>query len=373
MHTNSSSPYSRILILGSLPTECQWLQQILTTNGYAVSIAEPDGQLEQAPFDLVILHAILPDLRHRALIQQIRQQQMASFIPVLLITANDSLSLLRSLETEANDFMAAPAEPNHLLNRVQVLLKWKQLMEELIQLNQQREDFVACLLHDLRSPLSATNQVLRQMLQGVFGNTLPELELVLNQIAENNQSLILMVETLLDSYRYETGQQSLNFLPVDLAALSQQIVDQMSPLATQKGLALTLHLEVEPGQEPPVMIVLGDHTALYRLLLNLISNAIQYTESGSIEVRLYSSVSTQPSTREQITIEVADTGSGIPTEGMETIFERFQQSSAARRGYGLGLYLSKQIVESHQGSLTVRVNQGRGSVFTIRLPTRPTN
>ena len=211
----------------------------------------------------MILHAILPDLRHRALIQQIRQQQTASFIPVLLIAANDSLSLLRSLETEANDFMEAPAEPNQLLNRVQVLLKWKQLIEELIQLNQQREDFVACLLHDLRSPLSATNQVLRQMLQGVFGSTLPELELVLNQVEENNQNLIQMVETLLDSYRYEAGQQFLNFLPIDLTELSQQIVDQMSPLATQKGLALTLHLEVKPGQEPPVMIVLGDsHSTL---------------------------------------------------------------------------------------------------------------
>ena len=109
-------------------------------------------------------------------------------------------------------------------------------------------------------------------------------------------------------------------------------------------------------------------TALYRLLLNLISNAIQYTESGSIEVQLYSSTSTQPSPREQVTIEVVDTGSGIPAERMETIFERFQQTSAAGRGYGLGLYLSKQIVESHQGNLTVRANQGRGSVFTVRLP-----
>lgn len=315
--------------------------------------------------DLIILRASISNLDLNALIQQIRQQQISSFIPILLVTSDDRSELR---EIEANDFIQTPIQPEVLLHRVQVLLRWKQLIDELIQSNQQREEFVAYLVHDLRSPLSATNQVLRQILQGVFGNTLLELQVVLDQIVNSNQTLIQIVETLLNTYQYETGQQSSNFLPIDLVELSQQVVNEMLPLAHQKGLLLTLRLE-EPRDSS--IMVWGDRLELYRLLVNLISNAIQYTESGSIEVRLNSLLSRDTSESEQVMIEVEDTGVGIPTENLETVFDRFQQGGVRQQGYGLGLYLCDQIVKAHQGSIAVRSDRGRGSVFTVYLPAHP--
>lgn len=340
------------------------IQTILIESGHEVSATDlRTGPLERDPLDLVILNASISNPNLNPLIQQIRQQQLSSFIPILLVTSND-LSELR--EIEANDFIQIPIQPEFLLHRVQVLLRWKQLIDDLIQSNQRREEFVACLVHDLRSPISATNQVLRQILQGVFGNTLLELQEVLEQIVNSNQTLIQIVETLLSTYQYEMGQQPSNSLPVNFVELSRQVVNEMTPLAHQKGLPLTLRVEEQRGS---MFSVKGDRLALYRLLINLISNAIQYTESGSIEIRLNSLNSRDLSESEQVMIEVEDTGVGIPAEKLETVFDRFQRGGVRQQGYGLGLYLCRQIVKAHQGTIAVRSERGRGSVFTIYLPT----
>ena len=362
MRTNFPS-VSRILLIGFSLEEYDQIHTILIEAGYEVLVVELGTEPhKQDQLDLVILRASISNLDLNALIQQVRQQHISSFIPILLVTSEERFELR---DLEVNDFIPTPIQPEFLLHRVQVLLKWKQLIDELIQRNQQREEFVAFLVHDLRSPLSATNQVLRQILQGVFGSTLLELQEVLDQIVNSNQTLIQIVETLLNTYQYENGQQSSNLLPGEVLEWSQQVVDEMSPGAKQKGLLLTLRLE---EQRDSAIAVRGDRLALYRLLTNLISNAIQYTESGTIEVRLTSLSSRDASESRQVMIEVEDTGIGIPAENLETVFNRFQRGGGQQQGYGLGLYLCRQIVKAHQGSIAVRSARGRGSIFTVHLP-----
>jgi signal transduction histidine kinase len=108
---------------------------------------------------------------------------------------------------------------------------------------------------------------------------------------------------------------------------------------------------------------MGDRLELHRLFTNLIGNAIKFTESGSINIRL--NTQTQSNT---INIKIADTGMGIPPEEIETLFERFRQGSHKTSGSGLGLYLSRRIVEAHQGNILVNSELGKGSVFNISLP-----
>jgi two-component system, sensor histidine kinase and response regulator len=368
MPTNFQFLNSQILVIGDSSEECDRIQSILASAGYRVSVVlcNPDS-MDQIQPDLLILSAALPHTDQSALIQHIRQHT-ALYIPILCITSEEPSKWVCGMGIEANDFIEMPVEPTGLLNRVQILLQWKDFIDELIQGNQQRENFFAYLVHDLRTPLNATNQVLQQILQGIFGSTLLELQAVLNQITESNQALIQMVETLLDSYQYESGERSLHFLPVNLVALSQQVVNALSPLAHQKGLSLALSLVTIQELGSSELVVLGDRLELYRLLVNLIGNAIQHTETGSVEVRLFPPTRGDIPGDEQILIEIEDTGVGISAEELATVFDRFQPGRSRGRGYGLGLYLANQIVKAHQGTLVVRSELGRGSVFTICLP-----
>jgi signal transduction histidine kinase len=125
---------------------------------------------------------------------------------------------------------------------------------------------------------------------------------------------------------------------------------------------------------------MGDRLELHRLFTNLVGNAIKFTDSGSVNIRITSVLSSDksrnfefslPSTiGDYITIEVADTGSGIPSEEQATLFERFRQGSHKSSGSGLGLYLSRRIVEAHQGIILVNSELGKGSVFIVLLPLR---
>ena len=120
---------------------------------------------------------------------------------------------------------------------------------------------------------------------------------------------------------------------------------------------------------------MGDRLELHRLFTNLIGNAIKFTDAGSVTIRLIPDYRLLQRLLAQINnpfptlmIEIKDTGQGIPTEEQATLFERFRQGSHKRSGSGLGLYLSRRIVEAHKGTIEVKSELGKGSVFLVRLP-----
>ncbi|WP_369750688.1 sensor histidine kinase [Anabaena sp. PCC 7108] len=123
---------------------------------------------------------------------------------------------------------------------------------------------------------------------------------------------------------------------------------------------LTLNAKLNNIQ-PSAVKVRGDRIELHRLLINLVGNAIRFTDAGSVEIRL-------SSTFQGVTIEVEDTGIGISRSEKSLLFERFRQGKHQRPGNGIGLYLSRQIVEAHQGNISVSSTVGKGSIFTVHLP-----
>jgi signal transduction histidine kinase len=165
-----------------------------------------------------------------------------------------------------------------------------------------------------------------------------------------------MVNTLLEVYRFEAGRKTLAFQPVNLRSLLEEVAGELRPLAEAKALAIKLDLTEELTSK-----IIGDRLELHRLFTNLVGNAIKFTDTGSITIRLTSQA-------QIVTIEVADTGSGIPSEEQATLFERFRQGSHKSSGSGLGLYLSRRIVEAHQGTIQVNSEFGKGSVFIVNLP-----
>lgn len=353
----------RILLVDDSADSLRLLQVTLKLKGYNVIIADSGAEallkIAESPPDLVLLDVVMPDMDGYEVTRQIKHNSNLPFIPILLVTGSEKSSVVKGLDAGADEFIRKPVDKKELLARVRALLRLKHSMDEQLFLSQRREDFVTRLTHDLRTPLIAADQFLKLLQRGVFGNTLSAMRESLEQMAQSNQTLLSMVDTLLEVYQYEAGGKTLDLFVVDLWELCQQVVQELMPLANVKH--LTLKAVLTKGTEASLVRVRGDRLELRRLLTNLVGNAIRFSDAGSVEVRLNSTV-------QGVTIEVEDTGIGMNPEEQLLLFDRFRQGKHQRRGNGLGLYLSRQIVEAHQGNISVSSTVGKGSIFTVYLP-----
>ncbi len=230
-----------------------------------------------------------------------------------------------------------------------------------------REDFVATLTHDLRVPILAAIQTLELMANGAVGPMNDKQLELARMLVTNNQDLLSLVNTLLDIYKYESGQKQLLRQPVPMENVGQQVLNQLQAMANSKQKNLKL---VAPAGLPSVT---GDKQELQRVVTNLVGNAIQHTPAnGSVTVRLETAPHPfKPKENPKgLAVSVEDTGRGIPPEDIPKLFMRFAQGTRQVRssGSGLGLYLSRQIVARHGGELTVTSTVGQGSCFTVWLP-----
>ncbi|GAA6623576.1 sensor histidine kinase [Scytonema sp. NUACC26] len=363
MNSLSSKP-DKILVVDDSPDNVFLIKTILEEEGYVVSTAENGvsalAELEKSTCDLVLLDLMMPGMDGYEVTKHIRANKLLPFIPILLITAHDSPDVAHGLDLGADDFIRKPVTVDELLARVRSLLRLKHTIDERDEIDRQRQDFVSRLTHDLRTPLVAADKMLMLFQQGALGNLSDQMQEVIDIMARSNGNLLAMVNTLLEVYRFEAGRKTMAFQPVDLPNLLGEVVGELNPLAADKGLALHLQL----SQNSATDMVMADRLELHRLFTNLIGNAIKFTDTGSVTIQ----VTPANVSDKFITIEVVDTGSGIPLEEQTTLFERFRQGSHKSSGSGLGLYLSRRIVEAHQGTILVNSEVGKGSVFTVKLP-----
>ncbi|MEY3400539.1 MAG: Sensor histidine kinase ResE [Cyanobacteriota bacterium] len=361
----------RILSVDDTKDNLILVEAILEYEGYDIdSVANGEAALKNVvefPPDLIILDVMMPGINGYEVTRRIRNNPEINYIPILLLTAFDESSVVEGLDAGADDFIRKPFDTEELLARVRSLLRLKHSIDEQRKMTLQREDFVSRLTHDLRTPLVAADRMLHFFLQEVFCAISPEMKQAIKMMIRSNQNLLEMVNTLLEVYRFEAGKKSLNYESCDLTQIATEVVGELSPLAVEKNLILKLdtHELNQTGNNQG--IVNGDRLELRRVFNNLIANAIKFTDTGSIEVRIFQTLS--PTNHlSQIIIEVQDTGYGIAAEDQETIFERFRQGRNKRSGSGLGLHLSQCIVEAHGGKIELSSQLGKGSTFTVRLP-----
>ena len=358
------SKSDKILVVDDSPDNVFLIKTILEEEGYTVSTAENGAsalaQLETSTCDLVLLDLMMPGIDGYEVTKRVRQNMALPFIPILLITAHDSPNVAQGLDLGADDFIRKPVTVDELLARVRSLLRLKHSIDERDEIARQRQDFVSRLTHDLRTPLVAADRMLLLFQEGALGNLSDQMQEVIEIMARSNSNLLAMVNTLLEVYRFEAGRKTLAFQPVNLSQLLEEVSEELSSLAAQKELAVNLDL----GEDSGISKVMGDRLELHRLFTNLIGNAIKFTDTGSVTIRITPATASD----EYITVEVADTGPGIPVEEQASVFERFRQGSHKSSGSGLGLYLSRRIVEAHQGTILMNSEVGKGSVFTVRLP-----
>jgi PAS domain S-box-containing protein len=227
--------------------------------------------------------------------------------------------------------------------------------------NRTKDEFLAIVSHELRSPLNAMLGWARVLSSGgVDEETQRHAVRVIEQSAEMQSRLI---EDLVDSARIASGQLRIEARPVDLTPVIQSAVDTVHPVAESKGVEIWTDLDMQAG------IITGDAERMQQIVWNLLSNAVKFTPKGG---RVEAKLSRQDP---WVTMTVSDTGRGIKAADLPFIFDRFRQadSSTTRRtgGLGLGLSLVKNLVELHGGGITAESSgEGRGATFTVRLPVR---
>jgi signal transduction histidine kinase len=259
--------------------------------------------------------------------------------------------LIRSLDRLRGAEKAARAESESAQR--QLALQNEQLLEA----DRVKDEFVALISHDLRTPLTSIMGYLELTLDD--GNLTEEQRGYLDIVDRNADRLLRLVNDLLFVARLEAGQLDLNPGELDLAAVVRQSVAEAEPRAAAGGIELTCEASDVPALR-------ADRGRMFQLMDNLVSNAIKFTPAGG-DVR----VSLTP-VNGVVRLEVSDTGIGIASAEQRLLFERFFRASTASDrqipGTGLGLYIARAIVEAHGGSISVRSELGEGTSFRVELP-----
>lgn len=356
----------KILVVDDVFDNLLVLEAVLEDKDYEISLVENSkialSMVEQSPPDLILLDVMMPEMDGYEFTRRIRQNQALPFIPILLITAHYESSVVKGLDAGADDFIRKPFDPDELDARVRSLLRLKHSIDERDQMANLRADFVSRFTHDLRIPLVASNRILKLLLEGRFCEVSPQLQEIIDTMIGSNQDLLEMVNTLLEVYRHEAGCKTLKISPCNIQELVNEVAQELTPLAEEKGLAVSIQLgEKTTYKSETANTIMGDRVELRRVLTNIIGNAIKFTDQGSVDIHCHLTLAA-------MNIDIQDTGPGIPKQDQAILFERFRQGKHQRSGSGLGLYLSRCIIEAHQGTIDVISEPGQGSTFTIRLP-----
>ena len=248
----------------------------------------------------------------------------------------------------------------HERQREELLRTQQAQVEELRHLHCLKDQLFGLVTHELRNPITAIRGYAELLLHDP--QPLPERHgTMVGRIDRAADRMLRIVNDLLDIERVGSGEVALDRRPLDLGALVQEAVESAEPLARAASLELSRQVDGGP------FLVEGDGLRLRQVLDNLLGNAVKYTPAGG---RIEVAVARDPAAG--VTLTVADTGIGIPEEERGRLFERFFRASTAVRsgirGTGLGLAVTRTIVEAHGGTITAAPRDGGGTVFTVRLP-----
>lgn len=229
-----------------------------------------------------------------------------------------------------------------------------------VEAERAKSDFVTNVSHELRTPLTSIVGYTSFLLNHAVGPLTEQQENFVRVVHSNGQRLVTLVNDILDASRIESGRLELDIQPVQLDVVAREVIEMFKPQSDQKRLELTLKTT------PPVRPVLGDSMRLAQVITNLVSNACRYTPTGG---QVTVSVASHD---DSVRVDVQDTGIGIEPDDQIKIFQRFYRVSSAAafesNGTGLGLPITKMLVEMHGGRLWVDSTIGQGSTFTFVLP-----
>ncbi|NJM59470.1 MAG: HAMP domain-containing histidine kinase [Oscillatoriales cyanobacterium RU_3_3] len=228
-----------------------------------------------------------------------------------------------------------------------------------------REDFVSTLSHDLKTPMLGAIETIKAFGQAKFGEVTAAQQKVLETMARSHKMTLQLVETMLDVYRNDTEGLKLQLVPVNLAALAEEVIATLLDLSAARRVYISMSYGESDFRRS--LWVNGDSVQLQRVFVNLLTNGINHSPRGDkVEIVMESYPNYQ-------VVKVIDSGLGITPEELPHLFDRFYQGNSDRqaKGSGLGLYLSRQIIEAHGGIIWAENKLPHGALFGFRLPAIP--
>lgn len=373
----SGSESGRILVVDDSESNRVLVRGYLGTSGYTVETAS-GGRAAIEAFaargaDLVLLDVEMPDLDGFETCRALRAFPEGDVTQIVFLTGlSDRATLARALEGGVDDFLTKPIQRAELLVRVRSLLALSRLRreqkrnletiraqrDEVLRVQEQKDELVELVVHDLKSPLASI------LASGTYlseGMGLDEnVRDAAGDIVRSAESMHRMVMDLLDVGRSEEGALQVHVAPLDVAALLHDVQAAVSVRAKSRGLEVRIELE-SPGK------IECDRDLLWRVLENLVDNSLKYAPQGEhVTLRAKGS-------DEVCEIRVSDHGPGVPEAYRERIFEKYARLDAdanrhARTSRGLGLLFCRLAVEAHGGQIWVEANEPKGASFCIRLP-----
>jgi two-component system sensor histidine kinase/response regulator len=394
-----------LLIVDDNEANRDMLRRRLEQQGHQITTAS-NGQealerLSAQTFDVLLLDIVMPLMDGYEVLRHIKTDDTLRHLPVIMISALDEMeSVIRCIEMGADDFLPKPFDPVLLQARIGACLEKKRLRDRevvlftqlqenylrLKELETLRDDLTHMIVHDLRTPLTSllTGLQTLQFSERLDADDREMLDISLS----GGQTLLGMINDLLDVSKMEDGSLVLAKQPIQVSALIAKALHQVAALAKEKKLALTRQVS------PDVPTFAGDEEKLLRTLVNLLGNAIKFTSPGGTitvaarieeieegeekaEIRRQKAEETGSSSSfllppSSLIFSVRDTGEGIPRESFERIFQKFGQVESRKAGRkmstGLGLTFCKLVVEAHGGRIWVESELGQGSTFLFAVP-----
>jgi two-component system, sensor histidine kinase and response regulator len=362
----------------------------------ATTCAQAIALLESHEFNCTFLDYGLPDQNGLVLVQASRCLEVQH--PLVVLTGQgDEKIAVELMKAGATDYLSksqisATILAKTLRNAMRIDRAEREILETSKQLRQnnellsqqnrdleqqraqieiqnlQREDFIAHLTHDLRTPLVAANLMFKLFQQEAFCALSAEMHEAVAAMDRSNQNLLDLVNTLLEVHCYESGTKALTLTTCNMWEIVQEVVKELQPLAKYKSISLITLSEVP---DPESLKVLGDCQEIRRMVANLLGNALKFTDSGTIELRLgfYPAGLDETSVvNGWVSIDIQDTGLGMSADEQAVVFQRFRTGAHKQAGSGLGLHLVQRIVTTHSGTINVTSEPGYGSLFQVRLP-----
>ncbi|EIJ44073.1 signal transduction histidine kinase [Beggiatoa alba B18LD] len=382
--TTENTQKPNLLIVDDNPANLRLLVSLLADSGYKVRPV-PSGALalsaaQLLPPDLILLDINMPDMNGYEVCQHLKAEEATKHIPVLFISAlDDAMDKVHAFRVGGVDYITKPFQPEEVLARIQTHLHIS-LLQKQLQLakteaenakesaetaNRAKSRFLANMSHELRTPLNGIlgyAQILRH-----DSNLTPQQQEGINIIQRSGEYLLTLINDILDLSKIEADRMELYQSDFSLEQFLNNVVDLFRMRAEQKDIRFIYDSPfVRKEKNALPTAIRGDEKRLRQILINLLGNAIKFTEKGQVIFRVEKE-------HDKICFSVEDTGIGIPSNKLEEVFLPFQQIGSHNQqmeGTGLGLSISNRLVNMMGGKLQITSQLGQGSRFwfTIHLP-----